>query len=217
MKIFLASANSEEIEQAYQLPIAGVLTNSTILLKEKTRIEKLINKIDQIGNKEFGLQVASTNLSDMRDEVILFKSLLKNRQLHLKIPFCFDAFKLIKEFKNSGLILNLTGISTFLQAIMAIEADIDYLSIYVGRINSAGGDGINLVKEIKQYTGLNQVKTGIIAASIRDRENLESVAKAGADAVAIPFTLLMDCLQSKVTTESIEGFSIDWDLVKGIE
>ena len=216
MKIYLASANKNEITQAYNMPIAGVLTNPTILKKEKMGLEKLVYKIDQIGNKEFGLQIAATNLKDMMDQARLFKSLVKNRKLHLKIPFCLDAFKVIEKLKGTGVLLNLTAVSSMLQAVMALESEIDFLSIYVGRVTSAGGDGVELVKQVKHYANINNKNTKVVAASVHDTENLEQVALAGADAVAIPFPLLESTLLNKVTEDSIKGFSDDWDQIEEI-
>jgi len=210
MELFLASANEREIRDAYNLPITGVLTNSSILKKEIKPLNEICRIIDTIGNLEFGLQIASTKEKEMLEEVKIFQSLIQNRKLHLKIPYCLDAFKIINKVEQSGMILNITAISTLPQAFIALEANIDYLSIYVGRVTDAGGDGVKLLKEIKDYAMSNSKKTKILAASIRNSEHLVEVAKAGADAVAIPFALLSESIKSEITTKSVEGFKQDW-------
>ncbi|MBN1265220.1 MAG: hypothetical protein JXA25_06990 [Anaerolineales bacterium] len=213
MEIYLASANPDEIRQAYKLPIAGVLTNSSIISKEKTAFPELVKEIDQIGSLPFGLQIAATEEHQMMKEAFLFQSLLQNRVLHLKIPFCPDAFKIIPDLRHTGMVLNLTGVSTLAQACIALESPIDYLSIYVGRVTNAGGDGVRTLKDIKQYTVYHNKRTQIVAASIRNTEHLEEVAAAGADAVAIPYQLLLEALESQVTQDSVEGFKQDWQKV----
>lgn len=213
MEIFLASANEKEIIKAYKLPITGVLTNSSILKKEKKSLKILASVIDEIGNLEFGLQIGSTDEATMMEEFRLFRSLIKNRKLHLKIPFCRDAFKVIKNVRNSGVILNLTAISTLPQAFIALESDIDYLSIYVGRVTDSGGDGLKLLENVKKYACDNSKRTKILAASIRDISHLIDAAKAGADAVAISYFLLNESFQSEVTEDSLKKFLEDWKMI----
>jgi len=213
MEIYLASANPDEIRKAYALPIAGVLTNSSIIKKENRNFHELVEEIDQIGDLPFGLQIAATEEPKMLEETRLFHSLLHNRTLHLKIPYCPDAFKVIDQLKDNDMILNLTGVSTLSQALLALESGIDYLSIYVGRVTDAGGDGVQLLKEIKTYADYHEKPTRIVAASIRSREHLEEVALAGADAAAIPFPLLLETMESPVTDQSVNGFKKDWDQV----
>lgn len=210
MEIYLASANPDEIRKAYALPIAGVLTNASIIKKENRALTELIKEIDQIGDLPFGLQIAATDESEMMAEAHLFHSLLSNRTLHLKIPYCPDAFKVIAQLRKSDMILNLTGVSTLSQALLALESGIDYLSIYVGRVSDAGGDGVQLLEKIKFCADYHGNPTRIVAASIRNLEHLEEVALAGADAAAIPFPLLLQTMHSPVTDQSVNGFKKDW-------
>ena len=210
MEIYLASANPDEIRGAYALPIAGVLTNASIIKKENRVLTELVKEIDQIGDLPFGLQIAATDESEMMAEARLFQSLLHHRTLHLKIPYCPDAFKVIAQLRNTDMILNLTGVSTLSQALLALESGIDYLSIYVGRVSAAGGDGVQLLENIKYYADFHGKATRIVAASIRNLAHLEEVALAGADATAIPFPLLLESLQSPVTDQSVNGFKKDW-------
>ncbi len=210
MKFYLASANCAEIQKAYLLPIAGVLTNASIIKKEKKNLRQLVTEIDQIGHLPFGLQISKTVEAEMLEETRLFQSLVHNRTLHLKIPYCHDAFGLLTKLANTGMELNLTGVSTFSQACLALEAKPDYLSIYVGRVTDAGKDGLQLIKDIKEYSTYHQKRTKIVAASIRNIGHLEEVAKAGADAVAIPYDLLVEALESEITENSIVGFKQDW-------
>ncbi|MFN2280819.1 MAG: fructose-bisphosphate aldolase, partial [Anaerolineales bacterium] len=71
MEIYLASANPDEIRKAYQLPIAGVLTNSSIIRKEGRVLTELVEEIDQIGDLPFGLQIAATEEGEMIAEAHL--------------------------------------------------------------------------------------------------------------------------------------------------
>lgn len=210
MEIFLASANRDEIKRASFLPIAGVLTNSSIIKKENMGLRELVQEIDEIGSLPFGLQIVATEENRMMEEASLFQSLLKKRPLHLKIPYCEDAFKVISKLENKGIILNLTGISTLAQACIALESSIDYLSIYVGRVTESGRDGVSMIKDIKQYAEYHGKSTRIVGASIRNIKHLEEVAKAGADAVALPYPLLQKAMENEVTQQSINGFKSDW-------
>ncbi|MFN2280418.1 MAG: transaldolase family protein, partial [Anaerolineales bacterium] len=90
------------------------------------------------------------------------------------------------------------------------KTSIDYLSIYVGRVTDAGGDGVRLLEQIKFYADYHEKQTKIVAASIRNLEHLEEVALVGADAVATPFPLLLETMHSPVTDQSVDGFKRDW-------
>jgi TalC/MipB family fructose-6-phosphate aldolase len=199
MELFLASANPDEIRKAYAFPITGVLTNSTIIEREKLPLSQVVKKVDEIGNLQFGLQISSTEENEMMQEVRLFRQLVLNRTLHLKIPYCPDAFKVMNRVKNTGMILNLTAVSTLAQAVVALESCADYISIYIGRVTDAGGDGLKLLDEIIQYARRSGKRAKIVAASIRSMDHYNEVIKCGADAVAIPYSLLMQSLESDTT------------------
>ena len=169
--------------------------------------------MNEIGNLPLGLQVVSTQKDEMIEEIDAFNRIIDKKRLIIKLPFCPGALQVIPFIKKLGLEVNMAAICTFTQAIVALETDIEYLSIYVGRVTDGGGDGIQLIRQIKDYVHRFQKSTVIMAASIRTVKQLEEVALAGADAAVITFNVLEEAMKSRLTVESIEKFSADWSKI----
>ena len=97
------------------------------------------------------------------------------------------------------------------QALAAAKAGAAYVSPFIGRIDDIGADGIELVEEIMCIFRNYEIKTEVIAASIRNRNHLSRVAIAGADIATIPYQVLMDSLKHPLTDQGIEKFLKDWE------
>jgi transaldolase len=63
------------------------------------------------------------------------------------------------------------------------------------------------------YLLLRQLKTEIIAASIRNIQHVEHAALAGADIATIPGSLLSSLWKHPLTDVGIEKFLKDWETV----
>jgi TalC/MipB family fructose-6-phosphate aldolase len=210
MEIWLAFTSFDEMEKSHKYPIMGVLTNPTLLTKPKLHWEDVIKRLNSIGKLPLGLQVVSTSEGEMMEEIQAFRRLVDRKELIFKIPVCAAGLKIVPLIRELGHRINMAAICTFNQAVIVLETEIDYLSIYVGRVTDSGGDGIDLVRQIKDYAA-GCGKTVIIqAASIRTVEQFEKAAHAGADAIVVPCTLLEEALQSNLTDQSIQKYANDW-------
>jgi transaldolase len=69
--------------------------------------------------------------------------------------------------------------------------------------------GVHLVKEIVNIYQNYQIKTEVIAASIRNSRQVREVALAGAHIATIPFNVIKEMIQHPKTVEGIETFSRD--------
>jgi transaldolase len=214
MKLWIASANAEEINESYSFPIAGVITNPTVIANERKHWHETLAEINEIGNDPIHLQVVSTTEQEMLEEIIAFKQVMTNRPLIAKIPLCKDGLKIVPVLKKWGCKVNITTICNLNQAVIALEADVDYLSVYVARVTDQGRDGFKLVSDIRNYIDRKGKKTEIIAASVRNVEQMNKVILAGADGIAIPYSLLTEALEDELTENSIDRFAHDWALIK---
>ena len=96
------------------------------------------------------------------------------------------------------------------QAILAARAGAGYVSPFVGRLDDIGEDGVKLVEDISKVFEKYNIETKIIAASIRNVDHVENVAKAGADISTVPFKILKDMVKHPLTDAGIEKFLEDW-------
>jgi TalC/MipB family fructose-6-phosphate aldolase len=210
MDIWLAFSSFEEMERAHDYPIRGVLTNPTVLTLPQLPWKETIKRLDEVGTLPLGLQVVSTVEKDMIGEIEAYHGMIRSKELIIKLPFCVNAMKIMPFIKRLGHDVNMAAVCTFSQAVIALEAEPDYLSLYVGRVDDSGGNGIQLLGEIKRYAQAAGKQTVIQAASIRTLEQFDDAARCGADAVVISFSVLREAAESEMTAQSIEKFAEDW-------
>ena len=210
MEIWLAFSSFEEMEKAHEYPIKGVLTNPTVISALEMNWKEAVTRMNEIGDLPLGLQVVSTKRNEMIEEIKTFNRIVDKKRLIIKLPFCPSTLQVASFVKQLGLEVNIAAICSFTQAVVALETDIEYLSIYVGRVSDGGGDGMQLIHQVKDYVHGCHKNTMILAASIRTAQQLEEVALAGADAAVITFDVLEEAIKSRLTDESIEKFTVDW-------
>jgi TalC/MipB family fructose-6-phosphate aldolase len=214
MELWLAFTSFEEMKKAHEFPIKGVLTNPTLVSLSKIPYREAISRMNMIGDLPLGLQVVSTDEKSMIEEIKIFHELVDRKMLIVKLPFCLGAIKVVPFIRKFGHTVNMAAICTYSQALVALETDIEYLSIYVGRVNDGGGDGIDLVSRVKQYASSCGLRAIIQAASIRTVRQLEDVALAGADAAVLPYAVLEEAIKSELTDQSLKKFAKDWDTIQ---
>jgi transaldolase len=210
VELWLAFTSFEEMELSEEYPIRGVLTNPTLMSLPKLPWKETVRKLNSIGTRPLGLQVVSTVEHDMIGEIETYHRMVLSKKLIVKLPFCLNSIKVMPLIRRLGHEINMAAVCTFSQAVVALEAEPEYLSIYVGRVTDGGGNGIQLLAEVKGYAQSAGKKTVIQAASIRTLRQFNDAAKAGADAIVIPFPLLSEAMTSDMTDQSIEKFAEDW-------
>ena len=59
---------------------------------------------------------------------------------------------------------------------------------------------------------MHEIKTEIIAASIRNPMHITQVAKIGADIATVPYKILMQMVNHPLTDAGIKKFLKDWEV-----
>ncbi|MFN3550352.1 MAG: transaldolase family protein [Endomicrobiia bacterium] len=221
MKLFLDSANIEEIKNVKELNIlSGVTTNPTLLAKQLVNIKsdpfkeskKVLEEICKITDVPILAEPVSTEYKKIVDESLeLLK--ISPKQIVAKIPITSEGLKAVKELKQKGFKTAFTLIFSLSQALIASMAEVDYICPFVGRLDDIGQVGTDLIKEIMQVYKLHNVKTKVIVASVRNVEHIKKSAEYGADFVTIPHRLILEMLSCDLTTKGIQKFIDDWNKV----
>ncbi len=156
MKIFIDSADLDEIKKAYSYGILdGVTTNPSLIKKaiekfkkkkQKIKIESYIKKILKVvKGKPVSLEVIGTNYKKMvKEGRILFKKFNPAaKNVYIKIPVnpCLeqncntssDGIKAIKTLSKEKIPVNCTLIFTPEQALLAAKAGAKFVSPFTGR------------------------------------------------------------------------------------
>ena len=167
MKLFIDTANVEEIKEAAKLGVlSGVTTNPSLIAKEGRVFEEVIKEIVEIVDGPISAEVVSPCADDMVKEALELSKIHPN--IVIKIPICEEGLKATSQLKKLGIKTNLTLIFSTTQALMAARAGASYVRPFVGSLNDIGSDGDGLIGEIAEIFDIHGITTEIIAASIRD-------------------------------------------------
>ena len=97
------------------------------------------------------------------------------------------------------------------QALLAAKAGATFVSPFVGRLDDAGQDGMELLREIRTvYDNYADLKSQILAASIRHVGHVKQAAMIGADVATVPPAVLRALVHHPLTDKGLEQFLADW-------
>ncbi len=216
MKLFLDTANVDEIKKANDLGvICGVTTNPSLIAKEGRIFEEVIQEITKIVDGPISGEVKATTVlaEDMIKEGRDIAKIHPN--MVVKIPMTLEGLKATKVLASEGIKTNVTLIFTANQALLAARAGATYVSPFVGRLDDISTEGTELIRIISQIFHSYNIKTEIIAASIRSSIHITDCALAGADIATVPYSVIEQCTKHPLTSAGIEKFQQDYRAVFG--
>jgi|SRR5271157_4623089 len=213
MQIFIDTAEIPEIER-YASLIDGVTTNPTLLAKLGTSapMEEVIGKITNIIPGPISVEVISENCQGMVTEAQQLAKMSPN--IVIKIPMTEEGLKASIILKKLKIKTNVTLIFSANQALLAAKAGATYASIFVGRLDDQGSDGMQVVKDSLEIFKNYHFDTRIIAASIRNPIHVLEAAKAGCHIATIPPSIINIMMHHKLTDVGLEQFLKDWKKVR---
>lgn len=216
MKFFIDTANVEDIKKANDMGvICGVTTNPSLIAKEGRIFREVIGEIASIVDGPISGEVkASTIDSDgMIEEGREIAKIHPN--MVVKIPMTAEGLKATKVLSQEGIKVNVTLIFTANQALLAARAGAAFVSPFLGRLDDISTNGIDLIKTISCIFKNYNLKTEIIAASVRSPIHVMECALAGADIATVPYKVIEQCIMHPLTTQGIEKFKKDYLAVFG--
>jgi len=214
MKIFIDTAHLNDIKEAEQMGILdGVTTNPSLMAKEgisgKTNVHEHYKNICNIcPGKPVSAEVLSTTYEDM---ILEGEELyhLNPEQIVVKIPMTEDGIKAIHYFASKNIPTNCTLVFSAGQAFLAAKAGATYVSPFLGRLDDISSRGIDLVKQIRLIFDNYNIKTNILAASIRHTEHIVSCAEIGSDVITSPLKSIKGLLNHPLTDIGLAKFIAD--------
>ncbi len=213
MKIFIDTANVEEIRKANELGIiCGVTTNPSLIAKEGRIFEEVVSEITSIVDGPVSAEVISLNADGMVVEALELSKIHKN--IVIKIPMTADGLKAVKVLTEKGIKTNVTLIFSAAQALLAAKAGATYVSPFIGRLNDISSNGTELIKQIAEMFEIHNIDAEIIAASIRGPQDAVEAALAGAHISTIPYNVICQMIKHPLTDNGIERFLKDWEVLQ---
>jgi transaldolase len=209
MKLFLDTANLEEIRQASSWGVVeGVTTNPSLAAQENEDFSEILPQICRIINGPISAEVIAQDTAAMVEEARQLAAVHKN--VVVKIPITLDGLQAVHLLSGEGIKTNVTLVFSVNQALLAAKAGATYVSPFLGRLDDIGWEGVALVRDIVAVFERHLIQTEVIAASIRHPEHVTAVALAGAAIATIPFKVLKQMVKHPLTDLGIERFMSDW-------
>lgn len=209
MKLFLDSADSQSIIERYRFGlISGVTTNPTLIKRNGDLPYLVYRQLEEAGIKDISMEVIGD------DEATLFKNAMEHVKewdeiTTIKLPCSMAGIRVCKRLSSVGIRTNVTLVFSPSQAILAALAGATYVSPFIGRLDDNSLDGLHLISEISHIFKQNNVKTQILAASIRDVQSVGRSFAAGADICTIPPKVFDNMANHVLTDKGIDQFNKD--------
>jgi transaldolase len=209
MKIFLDTANVDEIKEGVALGVVdGVTTNPSLIAKEKRPFRPLVEEICKIVPGDVSLEVVATAFEDMVKEGEQLAQVAPNAVV--KVPLTQDGLKAVKYLSGKGIRVNQTLCFSAPQALLSAKAGATYISPFLGRLDDIGAVGMDLIRDICEIYRNYAYKTQVLAASIRNPLHVVDAAKAGAHVATMPFAVLQQLMKHPLTDIGLKKFLDDW-------
>jgi len=216
MRLFLDTANIEHISHGVRMGvITGVTTNPSLVSREgKVDYKQLVQKICAIVPGPVSTEVLGNDAAGMVAEARQIAQWAKN--VVVKIPASLEGIEATHQLAREGIRVNLTLCFSVNQALLGAAAGAAYVSPFVGRLDDIGEQGMRLIKEmVAVFRSYPEIKTEIIAASIRHPQHCLEAAQAGAPIATIPYQVLLQMAKHPLTDIGISRFQEDWRKVMG--
>jgi transaldolase len=210
MKFFVDTADVAEIrELAATGLLDGVTTNPSLVAKAKRNFKEIIAEICDLVPGPVSAEVAATDLAGMLEEGRALAQIAKN--VTVKVPLTWDGLKACRALTGEGTMVNVTLCFSANQALLAAKAGATFVSPFVGRLDDAGQDGMELVREIRAiYDNYADLGTQILAASIRHVAHVRQAAMIGVDVATLPPAVLRALVHHPLTDKGLDLFLSDW-------
>lgn len=212
MKIFIDTANVQQIREAVDMGIIdGVTTNPTLVAKEGRPFLDIIKEICSVVDGPISVEAVSQNCNEIIKEARNLAKIDKN--IVVKIPLVKEGLKAVKILGRDKVQTNVTLCFSAPQALFAAKAGATYVSPFIGRLDDIGHVGMDLIRDIRRIYDNYGLRTQIIVASVRNPLHVIEAALAGADCATIPYDVLLNLIKHPLTDIGVERFLTDWKKV----
>jgi transaldolase len=209
MEFFVDTADVTEIREVASTGLLdGVTTNPSLVAKSGRDFRQVVKEICSIVEGPVSAEVTALETDSMIAEGQSLAKIAAN--VAIKVPLTWDGLKACRVLAQSGLKVNVTLCFNANQALLAAKAGAAFISPFVGRLDDAGQDGMELISEIRQIYDNYDFDTEILAASVRSVNHVKYAALAGADIATVPVAVMKALVKHPLTDKGIESFLSDW-------
>jgi transaldolase len=209
MKIFLDTANVNEIREAASMGLLdGVTTNPSLVAKEGRDFKELLKEICSIVDGDISAEVVATEYDGILKEARELAKIHKN--IVVKVPLIKEGLKAVSALKTEGIRTNVTLCFSPNQALLAAKAGAYIVSPFVGRLDDISTVGMELVRQILTIYRNYGFDTQVLVASIRNPIHVAEAAMMGAHISTMPSSVFAQLIKHPLTDIGLERFLADW-------
>jgi transaldolase len=210
MKIFIDTANLDEIKEAASFGVLdGITTNPSLMSKEGHKdAKKFYEQIAKLVPGPVSAEVISTDYDGILKEGREFSKIAEN--IYVKVPLIKEGLKAVKTFSEEGIKTNVTLCFSASQAVLAAKAGANIISPFIGRLDDISEDGLHLIEQIVQIYGNYGYETEILVASVRHPLHFVTSCMLGADICTMPYKVIEQLIKHPLTDIGLEKFLSDW-------
>ncbi len=208
MKIFIDSGDLAEIREAQSMGVIdGVTTNPSLLAKGGKPTKSVIAEICEIVDGPVSAEVISVD----KDEILREGRELAriHRNVVVKVPLIDEGLKAVRIFTQEGIKTNVTLCFSASQALLAAKAGATYISPFVGRIDDAAGDGMELIQQIVTIYDNYDLQTQVLTASVRHPVHFVQAALIGSHVATVPLKVIKQLAKHPLTDVGLAQFLAD--------
>lgn len=219
MKFMLDTADLTLIRQYRDMiPYTGVTSNPALIRKAGIRsgLFETFREIRRcIGpDKSLHMQVVSHDSEEMIREAMYMRQMV-DEDISIKVPVTPDGMKAMKYLKAQGVRLTATAVVTQVQAMLALELEPDFIAPYYETMCDLGTDGEEIIGMLAETVKKESLKTEVLAANIKNMDQLRRVCRAGAHSVTLNPQLLEQALQEPAISKAVRFFDDAWQEIFG--
>ena len=214
MKIFIDTANIEEIKQAHKQGIIdGVTTNPSLVAGTGKSHKELIREICRLVKKPVSAEVLAVTEEEMLEEA---RELAKiHPSVVVKIPLISEGLKVVKKLSEERIPTNVTLCFSANQALLAAKAGADYVSVFMGRLDDIGHCGVEVALQCHHILNQYGFKTKTLGASVRHTRHIQALMEGGVPVCTAPHKVLKQLAGHPLTDTGLEKFLSDAKKEKG--
>jgi transaldolase len=212
MEFYIDTADVAQIKKYWDMGVIdGVTTNPTLIARTGRNFKEVVQEITAIVKGPISVEAVSSKAEDLVKEARRLAEF--GEHVVVKIPMTDEGLKAVKELSKLGVKTNVTLVFSAPQALLAAKAGATYLSIFVGRLDDRGQEGIDVVYEVCRMLANYDMPTKVITASVRHPRHVVDAALAGSHVATVPPDILDKMLKHPLTDEGLRLFAQDWSKV----
>ena len=209
MKLFLDTANIEEIREINRWGVlGGVTTNPSLVAKEADDPARVWKEILSEVDGPISLETTELQADPMYEQGVELSQMSPNAVV--KVPMTPDGLIAGKRLVADGIRINVTLVFSPAQAILAAEVGAFIVSPFLGRIDDVASDGMEALRKICDIYEIQGYDTQVLAASLRHPMHIVDAALAGADIATMPFGVFTQLVKHPLTDAGLDKFLQDW-------